>query len=206
MNPSLTGIRADRKASYYSIEQMAGTLRRMLKLNPLDQFDALKFFDDVIPDMTVQCRAGTIRLCEALDEFEEEGRTKWDGDAGRIEIALTGKTYSMLQDGHPRARYTVAHETGHACLHTDQVIRLGDMSISSHLALHRNRIPHEALQDTEWQANAFGSALLMPAEGVQRLISRLGRESAFDLTEAFGVSLQAATYRLGTYMRALGLK
>lgn len=204
MNRSLTGIRADRRHSYRSIEVVAGGLRSMLGLNSLDRFDALKFFDEVIPEMTVECQAGTIPLCEALDEFKEEGRTKWDATAKRVEIALTGRTYSMLQEDHPRARYTVAHEAGHACLHTDQVIRMGDMSISSHLALHRNRTPHEAFQDTEWQANAFGSALLMPAEGVKRLFNRLGRTSANELTEMFGVSLESATYRIETYERSLG--
>lgn len=204
MNRSLTGIRADRRHSYRSIEQVASGLRKMLGLNSLDRFDALKFFDEVIPEMTVECQAGTIPLCEALDEFKEEGRTKWDSTAKRIEIALTGKTYSMLQEDHPRARYTVAHEAGHACLHADQVIRMGDMSISSHLALHRNRTPHEAFQDTEWQANAFGSALLMPAEGVERLFNRLGRTSGNALTETFGVSLESATYRIETFERSLG--
>jgi hypothetical protein len=176
----------------------------MLSLNPLDRFDALGFFEEVIPEMTVECGAGVISLCEAVDEIGEEGRTKWDSSAGRIEIALSGRAYSMLREGHPRAVYTVAHEAGHACLHTDQVIRLGDMPIGSQVALHRNRDQHEPYEDTEWQANAFGSALLMPAEGVSRLFGRLGRTSAIALTETFGVSLEAAGYRIGTYERSLG--
>lgn len=204
MSRSLSGIRADRAHSYRSIEQIAEGLRNVLGLKPLDSFNALTFFEEVIPDMTIECSAGIIPLCEAIDDFEEEGRTKWDAAANRMEIALSEATYELLRTNHPRAVYTVAHETGHACLHTDQVIRLGDMPIGSQVALHRNRTQHEAFQDTEWQANAFGSALLMPAAGVEKLFTILGRVSAFALTENFGVSLEAATYRIGTYERCLG--
>ncbi|MGB6687006.1 MAG: ImmA/IrrE family metallo-endopeptidase [Terracidiphilus sp.] len=204
MDRPLTGIRADEKHSYSSIERLAVGLREMLSLGSMDRFDALKFFDEIVPDMTIECRAGTIHLCEAVENCLQEGHTKWDRDANLLEIGLSGKTYAQLQEGHPRARYTVVHEAGHACLHTDQIIRLGGMDVSSQVALHRERTPHDACQDTEWQANAFGSAVLMPAEGVERLFSRLGRISAHALSETFGVSLESATYRIGTYERSLG--
>jgi hypothetical protein len=179
-------------------------LRKMMSLDSMDRFDALKFFDEVVPEMTIVCRAGTIHLCEAVEDCPQEGQTRWDRESSRLEIALSGKTYAQLQEGHPRARYTVAHEAGHACLHTDQIIRLGGMDVSSQVAFHRERTRHDACQDTEWQANAFGSALLMPAEGVDKLFNRLGRIGAQALTEAFGVSMESATYRIGTYERSLG--
>jgi hypothetical protein len=206
MNRPLTGIRADRKHSYHSIEQIAGVLRNMLGLEPLDRFDALKFFEEVIPDLTIDCDGGRISLREAVETCDHEGQTKWDADSGVIEIALSEETYQLLRRGHVRARSTVAHEAGHACLHADQVIRLGGMSLVSQVAFHRERIPHQACQDTEWQANAFGSALLMPAEGVRRLFSRLGRVSAQAITEAFDVSMESAAYRIGTYEKSIGIK
>jgi hypothetical protein len=204
MTQPLTGIRADRKHSYHSIEQTAAELRKLLGLGPLDQFDALKFFDQIVPEMTVECLAGNIRLYEAVEECPQEGLTRWNKDLGVLEVVLSERTYGSLQEDKVRARSTVAHECGHACLHTDQIIRLGGMNLSSQVAFHRERNPHQACEDTEWQANAFGSALLMPAEGVERLFARLGRVSAFALTETFGVSLEAATYRIGTYERSLG--
>lgn len=200
----LTGIRADRKYSYHSIEQMAGGLRKMLGLAPTDQFDALRFFEQVIPDMTVKCRAGAVGLREAVEDCQQEGLTRWDGDSNFLEIVLSAETYDQLQDGHVRARSTVAHEAGHACLHADQIIRLGGMSLSSQVAFHRERCPHEACQDTEWQANAFGSALLMPAEGVLRLVERVGSGSNYAIAATFGVSFESASYRIQTYERALG--
>jgi len=204
MDRPLTGIRADEKHSYSSIERLAMGLREMLSLHTMDRFDALKFFDETVPEMTIECRAGTIHLCEAIDDCPQEGHTRWDRESNLLEVSLSGQTYARLREGHPRARYTVAHEAGHACLHTDQIIRLGGMDVNSQVALHRERIRHDACQDTEWQANAFGSALLMPAEGVERLFNRLGRVSAHALTETFAVSLECATYRIGTYERSLG--
>ncbi len=60
MSRTLTGIRADRKQSYRSIEQGATGLREMLAFGPLDRFDSLRFFGQVVPDMTVTCGSGNI--------------------------------------------------------------------------------------------------------------------------------------------------
>lgn len=204
MNRPLTGIRADRKESYRSIEQLAGALRTMISLEPLDQFDALNFFDQIVPEMSVKCGTKDIPLYEVVDDCQQEGCTRWDSGSGFLQVVLSERTHHLLLGGHVRARSTVAHEAGHACLHTAQIIRLHGMSLTSQVAFHREKSPHDACQDTEWQANAFGSALLMPAEGVERIFSRLGRQSANAIAEHFGVSLESATYRIGTYERSLG--
>ncbi|MGD0902309.1 MAG: ImmA/IrrE family metallo-endopeptidase [Terracidiphilus sp.] len=204
MTQQLKGIRADRKESYRSIEQMATTLREALALGPLDRFNALQFFDKIVPDMIVQCQAGRITLCEAVEDCPQEGLTRWSADSGLLEIVLSGSTYDLLQKDHVRARSTVAHECGHACLHTDQIIRLGGMSLISQVAFHRERDPHQACEDTEWQANAFGSSLLMPAEGVLALSSRPAGLTAAAIAVAFGVSIESASYRIETYRRSLG--
>jgi hypothetical protein len=206
MNRPLTGIRADRALSYHSIEGVTRALREMIGLEPLDRFDALKFFDQVISDITIECQAGSIGLREAVDEIEHEGQTKWVPESGVLEVALSEPTYAQLRDGHVRARSTVAHEAGHVCLHADQLIRLGGMSLVSQVAFHREKTPHEAYQDTEWQANAFGSALLMPAEGIDRIFARLGGKSARAIAQHFSVSTESAIYRIGTYERSLGRK
>jgi hypothetical protein len=206
MNRPLTGIRADRKESYRSIEQFAGALREIISLESLDQFDALNFFDQIVPEMSVKCGTKDIPLYEVIDDCQQEGCTRWDAESGFLQIVLSGHTHEQLLAGHVRARSTVAHEAGHACLHTDQIIRLHGMSLTSQVAFHREKYPHDACQDTEWQANAFGSALLMPAEGVEKIFTRLGRQSAVAIAEHFGVSIESATYRIGTFERALGIK
>jgi hypothetical protein len=204
MTRQLTGIRADRKESYHSIEQKATALRGLIGLGPLDRFDARYFFDHFIPEMTVECGNGNIALCEAIEDCQQEGLTRWNPDLGVLEFVLSEQTYELLQVDHVRARSTVAHESGHVCLHTDQIIRLGGMSLISQVAFHRERNPHQACEDTEWQANAFGSSLLMPADGVFALSSRPGGLTAAAIAAAFGVSMESASYRIGTYERSLG--
>jgi hypothetical protein len=206
MSRPLTGIRADSKESYQSVEQYAEALRKMLELGPLDRFDAKSFFDCVVPSMTVECRAGSFALREAVEDCQQEGLTRWVPDSRVVEIVLSSKTYELLQEDHVRARSTVAHECGHACIHTDQIIRLGGMSPTTQMALHRERGSHEACQDTEWQANAFGSALLMPAVGIEKLVMRFGRSCQQAIAETFWVSLECAGYRIGTYEKSLGRK
>lgn len=167
MNRPLTGIPADRPQSYASIEVITIALRDMLGLEVHERFDALNFFEKQIGETMIIEGGREIKMVEAIDDCQQEGMTRWDPDAKRIEVVLAQETYYMLRENHVRARSTVAHETGHAFLHTSQIIRLAGMSLRSHVAFHRDRNPHKAFLDTEWQANAFGSSLLMPAAGVK---------------------------------------
>jgi predicted transcriptional regulator len=200
----LTGIPADKARSYASIEAVAAGLRQKLNLEMLERFDALDFFEKQIDDIVIIDHGKEIKMVEAIDDCPQEGMTRWDTESQRLEIVLAQRTYDMLQENHVRARSTVAHETGHAVLHTAQIIRLAGMNLKSHVAFHRDRNPHKAYLDTEWQANAFASSLLMPAEGVKLLVE----EKNFSTTRlvcVYGVSEESATYRLETYRRSLGL-
>jgi predicted transcriptional regulator len=200
----LTGIPADKARSYASIEAVAAGLRQKLNLEMLERFDALDFFEKQIGDIVIIDHGKEIKMVEAIDDCPQEGMTRWDTESQRLEIVLAQRTYDMLQENHVRARSTVAHETGHAVLHTAQIIRLAGMNLKSHVAFHRDRNPHKAYLDTEWQANAFASSLLMPAEGVKSLVE----EKNFSTTKlvcVYGVSEESATYRLETYRRSLGL-
>jgi IrrE N-terminal-like domain len=201
----LTGIRADRRHGYKSIEHQASLLRTALGLGPLDRFDARAFFENGLADLTVRCRSGEVELREAVEDCQQEGLTRWDSEAGVMEVVLSSVTYDLLQEDHVRARSTVAHECGHAYLHTDQIIRLAGMNLRSQVAFHRERAGHEACEDTEWQANAFGSSLLMPAAGVVALSAEFGLLSPTLIAAKFGVSVESASYRIGTYERSLGV-
>jgi hypothetical protein len=55
MTQPLTGIRAECKMSYRSIEERAKQLRTKLGLGQLDRFDATGFYNDVLPDSTIVC-------------------------------------------------------------------------------------------------------------------------------------------------------
>ena len=76
-----------------------------------------------------------------------------------------------------RAGYFVAHELGHCVLHSGQLVRLAQMPTDQQAAFHRasGRIAHKAFEDTEWQANAFAGALLMPAAGLAAFERESGR-------------------------------
>ena len=155
--------------------------------------------------MVVVDHGKEIKMVEAVDDCPQEGMTRWDTAKKKLEIVLADRTYDLLQKDHVRARSTVAHETGHAFLHTAQIIRLAGMSLMSHVAFHRDRNPHKAYFDTEWQANAFASSLLMPAAGMSFLVEEKGF-SAARIAQVYGVSEQSASYRLESYRRSLGLQ
>jgi hypothetical protein len=143
----LTGIPADKARSYASIEAVAAGLRQKLNLEMLERFDALDFFEKQIGDMVIIDHGKEVKMVEAIDDCPQEGMTRWDTESQRLEIVLAQRTYDMLQENHVRARSTVAHETGHAVLHTAQIIRLAGMNLKSHVAFHRDRNPHKAYLD-----------------------------------------------------------
>ena len=88
-----------------------------------------------------------------------------------------------------------------ACCIPDQLVRLAQMPKAQQAALHLGgqEVTHEAYQDTEWQANAFAGALLIPARGLLILERKRGELSPDIITEHFHVSAEAAGYRLELY-------
>lgn len=126
-----------------------------------------------------------------------EGYTRYDCPRHVLEILASEQTYERLEEGHPRAGYFLAHELGHCVLHTDQLVRLAEMPPNQQKAFHRGgRSGHKSYEDTEWQANAFASALLMPARGIAALAKSYGQVSVGMVADRFRVSREAAGYRM----------
>jgi Zn-dependent peptidase ImmA (M78 family) len=92
----------------------------------------------------------------------------------------------------------LAHELGHCGLHTDQLIRLSQLPRKQQAAFHRGYSDHKPYQDTEWQANNFASALLMPAKGLDGL-EKAGLLNPLAVSTRFHVSAEAASYRLALF-------
>ena len=197
-----SGIRADRGYSYRELERCAADVREHLDLPPDVAINTMWLFDKL--DITAQARTGQdIPIHGYVIELEDlEGFTKYDKDRQIIEILASAQTYEWLEQDHPRSRYFLAHELGHCLLHTDQLVRLAKMPMAQCGALHRNRqlSVHEIYRDTEWQANAFASALLMPARGLQAL-EKKHRDGLCPIKIAahFLVSVEAAGSRLTLY-------
>ena len=98
-------------------------------------------------------------------------------------IQLSQSTYRRLEKGDPQAKFTVAHEFGHACLHA---------AYTSAVFTQRSKL--RAFEDPEWQANAFSAALLMPLASL-RVLSREKPLAPEELMETYKVSWSAAKKR-----------
>jgi len=130
---------------------------------------------------------------------DSEGYTRYDKERRIIEILASDLIYARLEESHPRAAYFVAHELGHCVLHTDQLVRLAQMPTNQQAAFHRGRADHKPYEDTEWQANAFASALLMPAAGMAALEDEGLELDPLFVARRFRVSKEAANYRLDLF-------
>ena len=201
MPRELTGIRADRGYSYQRLEKIATKVRDRLNCCPTEAINTLRLFDGL--NITVRARTGRrIPVWGSVIELNDsEGYAKYDGDRRIIEILASPTTYEWLEEGYPRGVYFVAHELGHCLLHTDQLVRLAQMPKAQQAALHRGGqvARHETYRDTEWQANAFASALLMPACGLLALEQQHDQLSPVIVAEHFSVSHEAASYRVELY-------
>jgi Zn-dependent peptidase ImmA (M78 family) len=62
------------------------------------------------------------------------------------------------------------------------------MPTNQQAAFHRGHTDHKPFLDTEWQANAFASALLMPARGLAALEEQHGRISLPMISDTLKVS------------------
>lgn len=197
----LVGARADRGYSYRELERRAAYVRGLLGYSPTEAIDTLHLFDGL--DIAVVDETGrNIPIRGAVIELNgSEGYAKYDSKRCVIEVLASPATYDWLEKGYPRGGFFVAHELGHCLLHTDQLVRLAQMPKAEQAALHRGgeEVGHGAYEDTEWQANAFASALLMPAHGLHILGQEHGEISPDIIVEHFHVSAEAAGYRLQLY-------
>lgn len=204
MSRELTGVRSDHKYSYRNLEKMAAYVRQQLKICPHEAIKPLDLFEG-LDDITIQRASGPIPLRHGVVSLEDsEGYTKYDRERGVIDVLASEQTYAWLEVSHPRATYFVAHELGHCVLHIDQLVRLAQMPTMQQAAFHRGKTQHKPYEDTEWQANAFASALLMPAQGLVALEQERGSLLEYDVSERFGVSNEAAGYRLELFAARRG--
>ena len=197
MTKVLAGVRADNKYSYKKLEGFASYVRQQLKFAADVAIDPLRLFEDLHEISIVGANGKFIPLRGGVISLEDsEGYARYDRAGGVIEILASERTYDWLEEGHPRGKYFVAHELGHCVLHTQQLIRLAQMPANQQTAFHRGQSDHKPYEDTEWQANAFASALLMPAAGLASIERERGYLDASLIVEQFGASYEAAGYRL----------
>lgn len=190
------GFRADRSSSYAALERVAADFRRRhlacCGAPVLDAAHAFEHLDDVDVE---RANGQRIRLDYAVNDIPVEALTMFDAESGKLVIVLRQDTYRNLLRGQPRARFSVCHEFGHAVLHTEQLIRMAGTPYQDAAMARTPTRGHDVFQDTEWQANGFAAALLMPAIDVVDAVDAGG-----DVTETvmsrFAVSSDAARRRV----------
>lgn len=193
------GYCADRGQSYGSLERLGAAFRRRLSLAPHERFPGKDLFEGYRASFTVSGngREHPVEFAVANLPADAEAKTAYDVDRGTVVISLASTTYSALACDDPRALMSLAHECGHADVHTTELIRLAEIPHDTELALLRSgRRHHEVWQDCEWQAFGFAGAVLMPATGLQNLRTAGLALTPSRLMDQYGVSLKAACKRL----------
>lgn len=110
------------------------------------------------------------------DMGDNHGLTLYDDKV----IQIREDVYEGACRGKGRDRMTIAHEIGHAMLHTYGLMSARDFGEIK---------PYE---DPEWQAKAFAGHLLITDEAIQ------DNNNAVSLMNACGVSYDAAAYAVKT--------
>jgi len=143
--------------------------------------------DDLYPVMHI-LEMGMPRLDESFTFIVGE----WNQMKGNLGLTIPSENaiylrpdvYDRALENFPTDRFTVAHELGHHFLHSH-------VPVVFHQANRPRKLKPE--QDSEWQANIFGAALLMPVRRFRKC------KSLNEAAVKFGVSLKTA----GFFNRAL---
>jgi hypothetical protein len=197
----LRGVPAYRARSYAALERVARDVRdRVSPDTAVDEpLDSISLFER-LDEYSVKVRGKSISLTYEVKNMPPglEANARYVPEERLIVVALDQATYDELLRNGPRAVFTLAHEIGHAVLHTEELVdrALNPPDLS---AMNRAQPTHKPYLDTEWQANGFAAALLMPARGLYALEERGGDLDAYVISEQYAVSMPAAEVRLKTY-------
>ena len=157
--------------SYAKLEDVAEGLLPLLPKtrHSTHQLDAGRILEHTLPQAGLNYRAEEVAQLNECAAFTipEEGV-----------VVLRQDVYDGIYEGNVFARSTVVHELSHVVLKHAVTLRRGPIG------------QHRFFEDSEWQAKALTAALMMPVAAC-----RLA-QSAHDLADMCGTSVQAATYRL----------
>lgn len=194
------GYRADTPRSYADIEQLALRAREFVLPNIKvdEQIDPVRLFEEILPGKFVRANDQILRIDPAVKDLSHGVLGQTTHESGSLVVALSVETYERMEGRDSRAGFTLSHELGHAFLHAPEIIRLSSIPHTQE-ALMRGRADHPRYLDTEWQANAFAAAFLAPARGMRALEGRIGKLRPEDLQRHFGLSYEAACYRIDNW-------
>lgn len=156
------------------IRELAKFIRKLDNSEKEIYFDIVGFLEKKLPKLLPDFSL-VVESEEILGECH--GLTYPD----RNEIHIREDVYNRAADGSGRDRLTMAHELFHLLQHERQNISYARIDSNGDI---------EAFRDPEWQANAFGGELLMPADLIRHM-------KAEEIVYKCRVSYKAACYQLG---------
>lgn len=157
-----------------NIEDLADAVRKIFQLNDVYYFPVVPFAENGLPVLVEGLTFDVV-------ESDLLGARMGAVDPLTGEFMIREDVYNGAAAGHPRHRFTIAHESGHALMHIGTLNRLPMTS---------GRV--EAFRDPEWQANRFAAALLMPRHLVKTCTT------VSEIMQRFGVSKECAELRVKT--------
>ncbi len=164
------------------VRENANRLRRFLGWADAERIDVIAL-EQVTEIWTVQgVKPFRIEVVADADLPSDSGRTSYDGAGLVVQIPRHIRYQAFMGDGY--ARFTIAHELGHAALHLDKLMQGA--------AMPRRRIGNATsswipgFKSAEHQAMVFGGAFL-----INDVLAR-NQSSPEDISVQAGISLQAA--------------
>jgi hypothetical protein len=159
------------------IAMRAGMLRRQWSLVNDEQSDAFPVTHYIENVLMVSLPSFVFEVVEDHEMVGMEGATWPD----QLRMRFPNSVYEAAARNEHRARFTMAHEIGHLMLH-------GGIPFARGVAQGEMIEP---FRDSEWQADEFAGALLMPVELIKPM------RSITEIMDRCLVSQQAAVCRLG---------
>ena len=156
-------------ASKRDIKRLALTIRKKFGLEHIALFPVVEMIEVVLPVFDPQFNFEIVEDRECgLDEANYDPRHNL--------MRIRQSVYDGAYDRNGRDRFTLAHELGHYFMHRDV-----DLALSR--IIDKRSVP--AYCNSEWQANTFAPALLMP----DHIIKDLRPDQ---IAKSCGTSLSAA--------------
>jgi Zn-dependent peptidase ImmA (M78 family) len=125
------------------IRKLAFDIRRIYSQDESPFFDIVRFVEYGLSYIWSDY---DYEICGVNELHDNHGLT----DVKKHTIKIREDVYEGAVDGNGRDRFTLAHEVGHLLIHSGQNIKLARGKIKTY-------------EDPEWQADAFGGELLIPA-------------------------------------------
>jgi uncharacterized protein DUF955 len=164
------------------IRSFAKRARLRLNFSGVDLVDVLKL-ETAVEIWTIQgTKPLRLQIVSDAELPNDSGLTTYDGSTISIQIPRRIRHDAFL--GHGHARFTFAHELGHATLHLKKLLQGASMPRRRLGNIRPEWIPK--FQSAEHQAMVFGAAFLINDDTARQLTS------ADEISVKFGLSLEAA--------------